>query len=69
MINTQLIAEVMSNHPDYHYELNTIENNVEFVAEKGKWESPGTNTRRVRKVLTSDEDIRVLDMVLKSKES
>ena len=69
MIDKSLIDDVMVKFPTYHYELNSIEGNTEINIVRNNKSNSGIGFRKIRKVLEKDEDLTVLENVLKSKES
>ena len=66
MINTNLIKQIMGKFPDFKYQLNPIENNIELIIEKTSWISYGDGSC-IRKVLSEDDDLSLLEEVLKEK--
>ena len=66
MINTNILADLMSNYPDFSYEVNPIDNSesVELIIERYR-KSPGIGYRKVKKVFDKNEDIGVLEEILK----
>lgn len=67
MINKSIIDDVMERFPNYHYELKSIEGNTEInIVRTDRKDEYGS--RKIRKVLEHNEDLTVLENVLKSKE-
>jgi hypothetical protein len=70
MIDTTIVDDVMQNFPEFSYEVKPIANseNVELLIEKDNKYKSGIGFRRIRKVLTRNDDVGLLENVLKSKE-
>ena len=65
MINEQFIASVVEKHPGYTYQLTPKENKYELIIERSNIAKSGIGYGRIRKLIDADEDLSVLDEVLK----
>ena len=65
MIDKSIIDSVLMKYPSYHYELNSIEGNTEINIVRENKDKSGIGFHKIRKVLKHDEDLAVLDEILK----
>jgi hypothetical protein len=70
MIDTVQLESVMQDFPEFSYKLNPVEEAqaVELCIERNNFKSKTGDFRKIRKVLTQNEDVVVLRNVLKGRE-
>jgi len=68
MIDTKIIDDIMAKYPQFHYETFRMGDNValHITKKEKKPEEPGA--RQIQKILTQDDDINNLEIVLLVKE-
>jgi len=64
MIDKSQLEEIMQRHPDFSYDIRSVEEGVELNIKREPTKEAGGGFRNIRKVFKYEEEIKILDDII-----